>query len=130
MRAALRPYGLFQRVLGAALSLLLAVQVASGYFPVDLPLEEGSIRVAICGPEGLQTVTISLIDGTVDTSSATGESKCPFCLLGLVDPAVEFSPPARAMAFARVPYVSPVARQVSVLAYDPAVPIRAPPVFL
>ncbi len=130
MRAPLRPGQLFNRALSAVLGLLLAVQVAFSFFPVDLPLAEGSVRVVVCGPEGLQTVTIDLASGKIDTSSGTGDSKCPFCVVGVADLVLAFVPPPRDMTVHRVPYERLAAQELIRQPYDRAAPIRAPPAVL
>jgi len=130
MRSHEHPAGLIRRVFAACAGLLLAVQVAIGFFPVELPPEDGTIRVVICGGGGMQTVTISLIDGSVQTSSAAGESKCPLCVVGAVDLAEPFTPPTWSSAFQSLPRDCAAPAPIMARLHDPAQPIRAPPVVL
>lgn len=126
MRASRELRSLFDRAIGTALGLLLAIQVALSFFPVTVATADGLIQVVICGHDGLQSITIQA-DGTPAPSSEVGAGKCPFCLLGFADlvPAVE--PAVR--EFARHDFVpSGLGDQLAFpQRLDPAAPIRAPP---
>ena len=117
------------RAFTALVALLLGVQVALAYAPLEAPLAPGHIRSVICGPEGLQTVTIDLSDGSVEVApAALGESRCPFCVIGHADLAAPFVAPDRPMVLQRVAYAAPAPQIVPARARDRARPIRAPPI--
>lgn len=117
------------RAFTALVALLLGVQVALAYAPLEAPLPPGHIRSVICGPEGLQSVTIDLTDGSVETApAALGESRCPFCVLGFADLAAPFVAPDRPMVLHRVAYAAPALQLALARLRDRARPIRAPPI--
>ena len=79
------------------------------------------------GGLGIANQPLAIAAGAEWPLEAGNLSRNRYSLSELAPPLQLFS---RYSVEAETPYVSPVARQVSVLAYDPAVPIRAPPVFL
>lgn len=117
------------RAFTALVALLLGVQVALAYAPLEAPLAPGHIRTVICGPEGLQSVTIDLSDGSVEIAPAGfGESRCPFCVLGFADLAAPFTAPDRPMGLHRLAYAAPAPQLAPARPRDRARPIRAPPI--
>ncbi|MCO5128736.1 hypothetical protein [Albidovulum sp.] len=127
MTAMLHLRGLFARAFGVLFGLVLMAQVAVSHFPVDLPLAPGTMRLVICGHGGLETITINLADGTVETDSGTGESKCPFCIMSVADLLPGISAPIASADYRRADCGPTDALRIATHSPDPAAPIRAPP---
>lgn len=95
-----------RRLVAMASVVLLGLQVAQSFYPVTLTDANGDlVQVVICGPEGLQTVTIDLSDGSLDDSPAPDvTSKCPFCVVGLPAALQAPNPIAQAAEYHRIRY--------------------------
>lgn len=130
MRPQKNHQNLIRRMFCALLGLLMIVQVGAGTLPVEQTTGDDSLRMVICTGAGMQTVTISLIDGSVERSSDPGDVKCPLCVIGAVDLVADFEPPVRASSFQRASCERAIAKLGPIRAVHRLNPIRAPPRFL
>ncbi len=125
------PLTLLGRAFGVLMGLLLAVQLATATLPVQRVNADGTVTVVICGTGGaMQTVTLNLITGEVDTAPASDAPACPYCVLGAVALATGFQAPFSGLAVHPVTFPAAPHTQTVRRPFAKATPIRAPPAVL